>query len=46
MMSNLIVVADLDEYRAAVRASLCQLNDEYLIDLEDARYVTKDASGH
>ena len=45
-MSTLIAVAELDEYRAAVRASLCQLNDEYLIDLEDARYVTKGASGH
>jgi uncharacterized membrane protein len=46
MRSNLIVVAYLDEYRAAVRASPRRLNDECLIDLEDACYVIKDASGH
>ncbi|HEY7975779.1 MAG TPA: DUF1269 domain-containing protein [Ktedonobacterales bacterium] len=45
-MSNLIVVAYPDEYRAAeVLASLRRLKKEYLIDLDDACYVTKDASG-
>jgi uncharacterized membrane protein len=45
-MSNLIVVAYPDEYRAAeVLATLRRLNKEYLIDLEDACYVTKDAQG-
>src|SRR5579872_4789053 len=45
-MSNLIVVAYPDEYRAAeVLASLRRLNKEYLIDLDDACYVTKDARG-
>ena len=45
-MSNLIVVAYPDEYRAAeVLASLRRLNSEYLIDLDDACYVTKDARG-
>lgn len=45
-MSNLIVVAYPDEYRAAeVLAALRRLNKEYLIDLDDACYVTKDASG-
>jgi uncharacterized membrane protein len=46
MRSNLIVVAYLDEYWAAVRASPRRLNAEYLIDLEDACYVIKDASSH
>ncbi len=45
-MSNLVVVAYPDEYRAAeVLASLRRLNREYLIDLDDACYVTKDARG-
>lgn len=45
-MSNLIVVAYPDEYRAAeVLASLRRLNSQYLIDLDDACYVTKDARG-
>jgi uncharacterized membrane protein len=45
-MSNLIVVAYPDEYRAAeVLATLRRLNKEYLIDLDDACYVTKDAQG-
>src|SRR5258708_40086047 len=46
MMGNLIVVAYPDEYRAAeVLASLRRSNNECLIDLEDACYVTKDARG-
>jgi uncharacterized membrane protein len=45
-MSNLIVVEYPDEYRAAeVLAALRRLNREYLIDLDDACYVTKDARG-
>lgn len=45
-MSNLVVVAYPDEYRAAeVLAALRRLNKQYLIDLEDACYVTKDARG-
>ncbi len=45
-MSNLIVVEYPDEYRAAeVLAALRRLNKEYLIDLDDAVYVTKDARG-
>jgi uncharacterized membrane protein len=45
-MSNLIVVAYPDEYRAAeVLATLRRLNKAYLIDLDDACYVTKDAGG-
>jgi uncharacterized membrane protein len=45
-MSNLIVVAYPDEYRAAeALAALRRLNKEYLVDLEDACYVTKDAKG-
>lgn len=45
-MSNLVVVAYPDEYRAAeVFAQLQRLNSGYLIDLEDACYVTKDARG-
>jgi uncharacterized membrane protein len=45
-MSNLIVVSYPDEYRAAeVLAALRRLNKEYLIDLEDACYVTKDQKG-
>jgi hypothetical protein len=46
MMSNLIVVAYPGEYRAAeVLASLRRSSNECLIDLEDACYVIKDASG-
>lgn len=45
-MSNLVVVAYPDQYRAAeVMAALRRLNKQYLIDLEDACYVTKDANG-
>ncbi len=45
-MSNLVVVAYPDEYRAAeVLAALRRMNSQYLIDLEDACYVTKDARG-
>ncbi|HEY8325041.1 MAG TPA: DUF1269 domain-containing protein [Ktedonobacterales bacterium] len=45
-MSTLVVVEYPDEFRAAeVLASLRRLNKEYLIDLEDACYVTKDANG-
>jgi uncharacterized membrane protein len=45
-MSNLVVVAYPDEYRAAeVLATLRRLKSEYLIDLDDACYVTKDSHG-
>jgi uncharacterized membrane protein len=45
-MSNLVVVAYPDEYRAAeVLSTLRRMNNQYLIDLEDACYVTKDARG-
>jgi len=45
-MSNLVVVAYPDEYRAAeVLAALRRMSNEYLIDLDDACYVTKDARG-
>lgn len=45
-MSNLVVVAYPDQYRAAeVLAAVRRLNKEYLIDLDDACYVTKDAQG-
>ncbi len=45
-MSSLVVVEYPDEYRAAeVLAALRRLNSEYLIDLEDACYVTKDSRG-
>lgn len=45
-MSTLVVVEYPDEYRAAeVLASLRRLNRDYLIDLEDACYVTKDSRG-
>lgn len=45
-MSNLVVVAYPDQYRAAeVMATLRRLNKQYLVDLEDACYVTKDANG-
>jgi uncharacterized membrane protein len=43
-MSELIVIAYPDQYRAAeVIATLKRLQTEYLIDLDDAVYVTKDA---
>ncbi len=45
-MSNLVVIAYPDEYRAAeVFAQLQRLTSGYLVDLEDACYVTKDARG-
>lgn len=45
-MSDLIAIAYPDEFRAAeVRATLARLQREYLIDLEDAVVVTKDAEG-
>jgi uncharacterized membrane protein len=45
-MSTLVVVEYPDEYRAAeVLASLRRMSSEYLVDLEDACYVTKDARG-
>lgn len=45
-MSDLVVVAYPDEYRAAeVLATLQRLRGDYLIDLDDACYVTKDAQG-
>jgi uncharacterized membrane protein len=45
-MSNLVVVAYPDEYRAAeVLAALRRMHKEYLIDFDDACYVTKDAQG-
>lgn len=46
LMSNLVVVAYNDEYRAAeALATLRRLDDDDLIDLEDAVVVTKDAEG-
>lgn len=43
-MSDLVVVAYEDEHRAAeVLATLRRLQSEYLIDLEDAAVVTKNA---
>jgi uncharacterized membrane protein len=45
-MSNLIVVAYPDQYRAAeVLASLRRMQAQYLVDLDDACYVTKDEKG-
>lgn len=45
-MSTLVAVAYPDQYRAAeVLAELRRLNNAYLIDLEDACYVTKDNRG-
>jgi uncharacterized membrane protein len=45
-MSNLIVVAYPDEFRAEeVLAALHRLQKAYLVDLDDACYVTKDARG-
>ncbi len=45
-MSELIVVAYSDMHRAAeVMATLKRLQTEYLVDLEDAVYVTKDHGG-
>lgn len=43
-MSDLVVVAYPDQHRAAeVLAALRRLQSEYLIELDDAVYVTKDA---
>lgn len=45
-MSELIVVAYPDEYRAAdVLAAVRRMQSEYLIDLEDAIVVTKNGAG-
>jgi uncharacterized membrane protein len=45
-MSDLVVITYPDETMAAkVMTTLGQLQKEYLIDLDDAVYVTKDASG-
>ena len=45
-MSDLVVVEYPDEFRAAeVLTALRRMNKEYLIDFEDACYVTKDARG-
>jgi uncharacterized membrane protein len=45
-MSTLVVVEYPDQYRAAeVLASLRRMQAQYLIDLEDACYVTKDDKG-
>lgn len=45
-MSELISVAYADAYRAAeVLNAMRRLQNEYLIDLEDAAYVTKDREG-
>jgi hypothetical protein len=45
-MSDLVVVTYPDEYRAAeVLAALQRLQEELLIDLEDAAYVTKEKDG-
>jgi len=45
-MSELVVVAYDDEYRAAeVFAALKRLESEYLVDLDDAVYVTKSRDG-
>jgi uncharacterized membrane protein len=46
-MSNLIAITYPDEHRAAeVLATLKRLHAEYLIDLADACYLTKDKRGH
>jgi uncharacterized membrane protein len=45
-MSTLVAVIYEDEYRAAeVLATLKRLQSEYLLDLEEAAYVTKDREG-
>ena len=45
-MANLVVIAYDDEFRAAeVLATLRRLQRDYLIDLDDAVYVTKDGEG-
>jgi uncharacterized membrane protein len=45
-MSELIAIAYRDERRAAkVVAALKSMRDNYLLDLEDAVYVTKDSAG-
>lgn len=44
-MANLVAIAYPDEHRAAeVMSTLKRLQSEYLIDLEDSCYVTKDAN--
>jgi uncharacterized membrane protein len=46
-MSNLIAITYPDQHRAAeVLATLQRMHAEYLIDLADACYVTKDKRGH
>jgi uncharacterized membrane protein len=46
-MSELVAIAYPDEQRAEqVLTSLGEMQNAYLIDLEDACYVTKDAQGH
>ena len=45
-MSDLVAIAYEDEYRAGeVLATLWRLQREYLIDMEDAAYVTKNREG-
>jgi len=45
-MSELIVVSFKDEQRAfALRAELAKLQQEYLIEMDDAVVVTKDDKG-
>ena len=45
-MSDLVAIAYDDEFRAAeVLATLWRLQREYLIDMEDAAYVTKNQEG-
>lgn len=45
-MSQLVVIAYPDEQKAAqVLDTVKQMQNAYLVDLEDAAYVTKDASG-
>jgi uncharacterized membrane protein len=45
-MSNLVVIAFDDENKAfELRAALAKMQKEYLIEMEDAAVVTKDAEG-
>ena len=45
-MSNLVVIAFDDEYKAfELRALLAKMQREYLIEMEDAAVVTKEAGG-
>lgn len=45
-MSNLVVIAFDDETKAfELRAALAKMQKEYLIEMEDAAVVTKDAEG-